>query len=63
MTLAQSDARMYEMKLKGKKEREERERDLLPPHEPVDGPRRKSHHVRVGASTASTNRAPSPWTP
>lgn len=31
MTLAQADARMYEMKLKGKKEREERERDLQRP--------------------------------
>ena len=30
-TLAQADARMYEMKLRGKKEREERERDLLLP--------------------------------
>ncbi|HKD11227.1 MAG TPA: GGDEF domain-containing protein [Thermoanaerobaculia bacterium] len=31
MTLAQADARMYEMKLRGKKEREERERHLLRP--------------------------------
>jgi diguanylate cyclase (GGDEF)-like protein len=31
MTLAQADARMYEMKVRGKKEREERERDLLLP--------------------------------
>jgi diguanylate cyclase (GGDEF)-like protein len=30
MTLAQADARMYEMKAKGKKEREERERGPLP---------------------------------
>ncbi|HEY6051399.1 MAG TPA: GGDEF domain-containing protein, partial [Thermoanaerobaculia bacterium] len=30
-TLSQSDARMYEMKLRGKKEREARERDLLRP--------------------------------
>ncbi|MEO8431391.1 MAG: diguanylate cyclase [Acidobacteriota bacterium] len=30
-TLSQSDARMYEMKLRGKKERESRERDLLRP--------------------------------
>jgi diguanylate cyclase (GGDEF)-like protein len=31
MTLAQADARMYEMKLRGKKEREERERHFLRP--------------------------------
>jgi diguanylate cyclase (GGDEF)-like protein len=31
MTLAQADSRMYEMKLKGKKEREERERNLQRP--------------------------------
>ncbi len=31
MTLAQADARMYEMKLRAKKEREERERDLQRP--------------------------------
>lgn len=31
MTLAQADARMYEMKVRAKKEREERERDLLLP--------------------------------
>ena len=30
-TLSQSDARMYEMKLRGKKERERREQDLLRP--------------------------------
>jgi diguanylate cyclase (GGDEF)-like protein len=30
-TLAQADARMYEMKVRGKREREERERDLLRP--------------------------------